>query len=349
MPIGPITPGAYVTVTPDPSVAKYLSAVAPTATMPVIASDIQNLTLMVLNVNKMSVDGVGGGFYTPSTEIQIGPPGGLGVYGNFRLFGTGTGQVSFGSVWTIFGEERIDFGGVWNVKSGGIANVQSSGAFHVQNGGVETIDSGGSFIVAAGGGVTVQSAGQITLNNGASCIANTGSTVTCNGTVNLGAGISTCHTTIGGSASDLTVANTCAIIVNSGAQIAVAAGGLININSGGLYQNAGIFQNLSAGVIQRRLVKMVVGSNLTTGPITADVVLVPVGQTAGHTMAVQDGPVSAGSIRELRIYSASVNTVAVSGTGISFNLSALTSGEFRWVDLIWDGATWFLSGSFLNP
>lgn len=55
MPIGPITPGNYVTVTPDALVAPYLSMQAPTATMPVIGADIQELTLALLNVQDLAL------------------------------------------------------------------------------------------------------------------------------------------------------------------------------------------------------------------------------------------------------------------------------------------------------
>ncbi len=49
MPIGPITPGSYVTVTPDATPAPLASLQAPTATMPVTAVDIQALGLELLN------------------------------------------------------------------------------------------------------------------------------------------------------------------------------------------------------------------------------------------------------------------------------------------------------------
>lgn len=52
MPIGPITPGSYVTVTPDASPGLYTSVQAPTATMPVVGADIQALTLVSLNIQK---------------------------------------------------------------------------------------------------------------------------------------------------------------------------------------------------------------------------------------------------------------------------------------------------------
>jgi hypothetical protein len=50
MPIGPITPGSFVTVTPDVIGAPYASLQAPTATMPVVGSDLQALTLVTLNI-----------------------------------------------------------------------------------------------------------------------------------------------------------------------------------------------------------------------------------------------------------------------------------------------------------
>jgi hypothetical protein len=56
MPIGPITPGTYVAVTPDASPAAYTSIQAPTATMPVIGADIQELTLALLNVQQRVID-----------------------------------------------------------------------------------------------------------------------------------------------------------------------------------------------------------------------------------------------------------------------------------------------------
>ena len=58
MPIGPITPGSYVTVTPDASpLTKYASLQAPTATMDVTAADIQALTLALLNVQNQLGEG----------------------------------------------------------------------------------------------------------------------------------------------------------------------------------------------------------------------------------------------------------------------------------------------------
>jgi hypothetical protein len=51
MPIGPITPGSYVKVSSDadPQTVVLDATISPTATMAMIASDIQNLTLLMLN------------------------------------------------------------------------------------------------------------------------------------------------------------------------------------------------------------------------------------------------------------------------------------------------------------
>lgn len=91
MPIGPITPGSFVTVTPDFAPGVYTSLPAPTATMLVRGSDIQNLTLAVLNIQKTSVSGAGG-LYAPATQIEID---GAGMrVGGAGLFVTGAGLAT---------------------------------------------------------------------------------------------------------------------------------------------------------------------------------------------------------------------------------------------------------------
>lgn len=55
MPIGPITPGSYVVVTPDINPLPYTQVQAPTATMPVISADVQALALEILNVQNSVV------------------------------------------------------------------------------------------------------------------------------------------------------------------------------------------------------------------------------------------------------------------------------------------------------
>lgn len=78
MPIGPpITPGVYVNVTPDPTAPRYSNVQAPTATMPVTASDIQALTQVVANVSRSSVNETDGGQIT----------GNVGFFGNVDFEG----------------------------------------------------------------------------------------------------------------------------------------------------------------------------------------------------------------------------------------------------------------------
>jgi|WetSurMetagenome_2_1015567.scaffolds.fasta_scaffold08383_8 hypothetical protein len=52
MPVGTITPGSVVTVTPDGSPTAVITLTAPTDTMPIVAADVQDLTLAVVNGHK---------------------------------------------------------------------------------------------------------------------------------------------------------------------------------------------------------------------------------------------------------------------------------------------------------
>jgi hypothetical protein len=66
MPVGPITPGSPVVVTPDPSpLARLASMMAPTATMAVTAAHIQALTLALLNVQDLDLGNWQRGTPTP--------------------------------------------------------------------------------------------------------------------------------------------------------------------------------------------------------------------------------------------------------------------------------------------
>jgi hypothetical protein len=55
MPIGPITPGSPVAVTPDANPAPYTSIQTVTASMPVIGADMQALALQLMNQSNASV------------------------------------------------------------------------------------------------------------------------------------------------------------------------------------------------------------------------------------------------------------------------------------------------------
>lgn len=88
MPVGPITPGSYTTVTPDSIVAAYASLQSPSPTMLTIAADIAALTLAILNVQKASVSGASGGFYSPTSTVTIA--GSLVTFGGAGVqFSTG--------------------------------------------------------------------------------------------------------------------------------------------------------------------------------------------------------------------------------------------------------------------
>jgi hypothetical protein len=95
MPIGPITPGAFVTVTPDsPLPGIYASVQAPTATMVVQGAHLQALTLVVLNVqdylNEIKLDLAGGTMTGSLTLDNANVPVGklLTVAGTLTTSGT---------------------------------------------------------------------------------------------------------------------------------------------------------------------------------------------------------------------------------------------------------------------
>lgn len=96
MPIGPITPGFYVTVTPDSVLSQYSSVQAPTATMPVIASDIQDLALVILNVQNFCLQESSIGLNRKLDKIDGGTVSGDTVFtGNVDFQGTGANRPSF--------------------------------------------------------------------------------------------------------------------------------------------------------------------------------------------------------------------------------------------------------------
>jgi hypothetical protein len=101
MPIGPITPGSPVTVTPDVSPTPYASIQAPTATMPILAAHLQFLTLVLLNIQKYSED--------RKLDKLDG--------------GTVSGDVAFSGVidFQATGADRPQFQGGLRVVAGGIA------------------------------------------------------------------------------------------------------------------------------------------------------------------------------------------------------------------------------------
>ncbi len=127
MPIGPITPGSYVTVTPDTVVSEYTSVQAPTATMPVIGSDIQELTLVVLNVQKFCLQESADGLARKLDKLDGGTVSGDVVFsGDVDFQGTGIHRPTFqGGMEVVSGELTLDSTG--NLSSSG-TNVFASGS-----------------------------------------------------------------------------------------------------------------------------------------------------------------------------------------------------------------------------
>ena len=96
MPIGPITPGNYVTVTPDVSLSQYASVQAPTATMPVIGADIQALTLVALNIQNFCLQESANGLVRKLDKIDGGEVLGDTVFSGYVDFqGTGVNRPTF--------------------------------------------------------------------------------------------------------------------------------------------------------------------------------------------------------------------------------------------------------------
>jgi len=189
MPIGTITPGSYVTVTPDGSIpAPYASFTAPSATMPVIASDIQALTLMALNIGKMSIDGIHGGTYAPSATISIGGLG-LSVSSALNIPSSGVialaGQMSLASGSSFAGSSN--FFGVYALGDGttsvGVLQVtQNSSISVLANGTINntgTIDNkSGSTTIYRSGSALSTSVGATATFHGDVTTDTTSSTVT---------------------------------------------------------------------------------------------------------------------------------------------------------------------------
>lgn len=112
MPIGPITPGNYVTVTPDVSLSQYASVQAPTATMPVIGADIQALTLVTLNVQNFCLQESANGLVRKLDKIDGGTVLGDTVFSGYVDFqGTGVNRPTLqGGMEVVGGDTTYDSG-----------------------------------------------------------------------------------------------------------------------------------------------------------------------------------------------------------------------------------------------
>jgi hypothetical protein len=168
MPIGPITPGSFVTVTPDVILTSYASVQAPTATMPVVGADLQAVTLVVLNIQdyvlQVSSDGLarkldkidggevlGDTIFSGYVDFQgtgVNRPtfqGGMEVVGGDTTYDNGThlemlagseitgAPVFNGSTWTwakpqIVDNTTLSFSGNGHMRTRGAFNLNSSGS-----------------------------------------------------------------------------------------------------------------------------------------------------------------------------------------------------------------------------
>lgn len=81
MPIGPVTPGSYVTVLPDVNPNPYTQLQAPSPSMDVVSADIQTLALSILNVQNSSLVFANLHTFAPQTDGGKFFVSGMGWYG----------------------------------------------------------------------------------------------------------------------------------------------------------------------------------------------------------------------------------------------------------------------------
>lgn len=156
MPIGPITPGNYVTVTPDVVLAQYSSVQAPTATMPVIGADIQALTLVVLNVQNFCLQESADGLARKLDKIDGGTVlGDVDFTGDF-LVNSGQVHVAAGAIQIGGGSDVITITGS-NVALG---NTDLTG------GSLCSVSLGGTIVFTTTSDVSVDGAGVFRTSNG---------------------------------------------------------------------------------------------------------------------------------------------------------------------------------------
>jgi len=141
MPIGPITPGSYVTVAPDASLSAYTSLQAPTATMGVVASDIQALTLVILNVQEFVRGETVSNYLNKFTGGTVSGP--LVVTGTADFEGAGVDRPTF--LGLVINSGELTLGASSTLSSSG-TNVFASGSDTSFDGtGVLKTTNGGKF------------------------------------------------------------------------------------------------------------------------------------------------------------------------------------------------------------
>lgn len=157
MPIGPITPGSPVTVTPDVVLAQYSSVQAPTATMVVVGADLQALTLVVLNVQNFCLQESATGLARKLDKIDGGTVSGdVDFTGDFQV-NSGQVHVAAGAIQvgasldviTITGD-RVELGNT-DVIAGALSSLSHGGTIVLTSTSDTSVDGGGVFRTSNGG------------------------------------------------------------------------------------------------------------------------------------------------------------------------------------------------------
>lgn len=175
-----------------------------------------------------AIDGVGGGSYTPASDIVIGGPGELIVNTTLSIladliievgaFLQVMGTLQLSGVQTVTGDIDVPSGGEINIKTGGRIDVESGGDVNLASGADLNLALGADLVVADGatidlagtenvtGEIEVLSGGEIDIHNGGRIDVESG------GTVNLLSG----GKILGSSGAEIQVFNPGELTINSG-------------------------------------------------------------------------------------------------------------------------------------
>lgn len=145
-----------------------------------------------------AIDGVGGGSYTPASDIVIGGPGELVVDTTLSIladliievgaFLQVMGTLQLSGVQIVTGEISVPSGGEIDIQTGGRIDVESGGAINLASGADLNLASGADIVIAAGafatvtGEISVPSGGEIDIQTGGRIDVESG------GTINLASG-----------------------------------------------------------------------------------------------------------------------------------------------------------------
>jgi hypothetical protein len=166
MPIGPITPGNYVTVTPDLALAQYASMQAPTATMGVTAADIQALTLIVINVQDFVLGEIGTTGNSKLDKIAGGVVSGdVEFSGLVEFSGAGINRPTFLGLRIATGELEIGSGASMSASGThvfeAVSNTSFEGAAAFASGAVTTFESGSDTTFEGGSDTVFESTADV--------------------------------------------------------------------------------------------------------------------------------------------------------------------------------------------